>query len=242
MQPLIGITCDISVPDPEQPHRLRVFSPITYQDAVARAGGIPLLLSPQVELIDSYLDRLDGLLLTGGDDVDVRAMNAELHPKAKVMHPRRQAFELALLAALDRRRQLPTLGICLGMQLMAVHHAGPAALIQHLPDEPGYDEHSAARHARDFAHTVKPTAAGARHPIEPGPVASWHHQAVRSGVPLGPLVVTMTADDGTVEALEDPQRPFYLGVQWHPERTSDDRTGLNVIRRLVQAAADRTTG
>lgn len=239
MQPLIGISCDVALPDPQQPSKLRVFSPIAYQDAVARAGGLPVLLSPQIELVDAYLDRLDGLLLTGGDDVDVRALNAELHPKANVMHPRRQAFELALLAAVDRRRELPTLGICLGMQLMAVHHAGPSALVQHLPDEPGHDEQSAARHARDFVHQIRPTGAESRHRITPGPVASWHHQAVRAGVPLGPLVVTMVADDGTVEAIEDRERPFYLGVQWHPERTSDEHTGMGVIRRLVQAAAAR---
>ena len=247
--PIIGITCDITIPDPAQPQRFRIYSPIAYQDAVARAGGIPLLLSPQPQLVDSYLDLLDGLILTGGDDVDVRALGGQLHPKAKVMHPRRQTFDLALLAAINRRTSpdsppgplddIPTLGICLGMQLMAVHHGGIAALIQHLPDEPGQTDTTAARHTKDFPHEVRASTPTAKHTIAPGKVASWHHQAVRSNVPLGPLVVTMSADDGTVEAVEDPMRPFYLGVQWHPERTADDQLGLDIIRKLVEAAATR---
>lgn len=232
-RPLIGLTSDVGISSSGRP---RTMCGMTYQDAIIAAGGIPILMTPRLELIQHYLDLVDAVILTGGDDVDVRPLGGELHPKAEVMHPIRQAFDLALVAALDARQQLPALGICLGMQLMGVHHGGPAALIQHIPDEPGFDQFSAAAHANDNHHPVPGSAPTAKHAIEPGTVASYHHQGIRGDRKLGPLVVTVRSDDGMVEAIEDPNRPFYLGVQWHPERTQHPALGLGIIARLVEAA------
>ena len=242
-RPIIAISCDVVTPDASRPERLRTVSNMTYQDAVIAAGGLPLLMSPDIALIAGYLQLADGVLLTGGDDIDVSQMGLALHSRAKVMHPRRQQFELALLDALKvgyaehADAALPVLGVCLGMQLMAVHSGGPSVLIQHLPDEPGISSECAAAHTLDNRHEIAQTNGAARHKFAAAPVASWHHQAIRNQASLGELVVTAASADGVVEAIEHPYRPFYLGVQWHPERTADPELGLGVIRRLVAAAA-----
>jgi putative glutamine amidotransferase len=149
------------------------------------------------------------------------------------MHPARQRFELALLGALDRAREKPVLGVCLGMQLMGVHRAGPGALVQHLGDALA----TAPAHQHDLHHAIVPTAhwgASRLASLDHGAhVASNHHQALSSA---GPLRVLAHSPDGVIEAVDDPLRPFYVGVQWHPERTRDERLGQRVIAELVRAA------
>jgi putative glutamine amidotransferase len=136
------------------------------------------------------------------------------------MDSARQEAEFALLRALDAVPAMPVLGICLGMQLMGVHRG--AELIQHLGDSlPDAD-----RHRNDSKHPVKSELGN-------GLVASFHHQALGSGADFR---VIGRSDDGVIEAITDPARPFYVGVQWHPERTADPVMGLGVIRRLVDAA------
>ena len=216
-KPLIGITADLARDDRGSPrHQLRA----TYVEGVARAGGIPVILPADASLREEALAALDGVVITGGDDIDTRPFGVELHPMAKVMDPARQASEFALLRALDDRPSVPVLGICLGMQLMGVHRGG--RLIQHLDDVIP----DAQRHRGDAIHAVR-TELGS------GPVASWHHQALADAPGFD---VIGHSDDGVIEAIRDRSRTFFVGVQWHPERTPDDAMGLGVIRLLVDSA------
>lgn len=216
-KPLIGITADLARDERGSPrHQLRA----TYVESVARAGGIPVILPADGAIREEALAAVDGVLITGGDDIDTRPFGVELHPMAKVMDPARQASEFALLRALDARPSVPVLGICLGMQLMGVHRGG--RLIQHLDDVIP----DAQRHRGDAIHAVR-TELGS------GPVASWHHQALADAPGFE---VIGHSDDGVIEAIRDRSRPFFVGVQWHPERTPDQAMGDGVIRRFVESA------
>lgn len=190
-----------------------------YLEAVVRAGGTPLLLAPQLPMLPAIVESLDGVILTGGDDVDFTLRGGENHPKADVMHPDRQRFDFALLEALDTRPELPVLGICLGMQEMGLH--GGCGFIQHVPDVVADGE----RHAADRIHEVHGS-------IGRGPIDSAHHQALADA---GPFEVVAHSDDGLIEGIRDPARPFFLGVQWHPERTADPHLGDGIFRMLVEA-------
>jgi putative glutamine amidotransferase len=215
--PRIGITADIALDAAGNPrHQVRA----TYVDAVIAAGGVPVILPAVAKLRAELLDGLDGVLMTGGDDIDTRPLGVEIHPQAKCMHPDRQEAEFALLRALEERPNMPVLGICLGMQLMGVH--GGCTLMQHMHDHlPDAD-----RHGKDRRHPVVSE-------LGSGAVASYHHQALADSANFA---VVGRSDDGVIEAIRDTQRPFYVGVQWHPERTEDATMGLGVIRKLVDAA------
>lgn len=230
--PIIGITCDAN----DRQAQVRR----TYIEAVLRAGGVPVLLPPPsgsdsgaaalqpvslVELARAHLDAVDAIVFTGGDDPDMTRFGLPNHPASTIMHPDRQRYEEALLAALDQRRRTPALGICLGMQQMSLHAGG--AMIPHLPDVLP----TAGEHTGDHAHELRPTMDHGV--IVAGRGASSHHQAVRDA---GRLRVVALAHDGTIEAVDDPSRPFYLGVQWHPERTSDPALGARLFEALVAAA------
>jgi putative glutamine amidotransferase len=195
-----------------------------YLDMVAAAGGVPMILPPQAELREAMLERLDGVIVTGGPDIDVSQWSVPLHPQAECMPHERQQAEFALLDALASRPEIPVLGICLGMQLMGVHRGNP--LIQHLADVlPNAD-----RHRNGGEHMI---AAIKDSPLTSGRVRSWHHQAL--GAAEG-FEVIAHSDDGVIEGIADPQRNFYVGVQWHPERTPWEETGLGVLQRLIAAA------
>ena len=216
-RPRIGITADIARDEHGRArHQVRA----TYIDAVIAAGGLPIILPADANFRAELIAAVDGVIIIGGDDVDTRPLGIPLHPQAKVMDAVRQAADLALLKQLDATPEMPVLGICLGMQLMGIHHG--AELIQHLGDQlPDSD-----RHRNDYQHMV--TSA-----LGDGLVASSHHQALGSAAHLEVIGVS---DDGVIEAIRDAARPFYVGVQWHPERTEDKTMGLGVIRRLVDAA------
>ncbi len=219
-RPRIGITADL-VANEKGGTRQQLRS--TYLDAVTRAGGLPIILPADPALRRELLACVDGVLITGGDDIDTRPFGIALHPKAEIMHADRQAAEFELLRALDDAPALPVLGICLGMQLMGFHRQ--CTLVQHLGDViPDGD-----RHRYDNTHPVKSQ-------LGEGAVASWHHQALGDA---DAFEVIGWSDDGLIEAIRDPDRPFYVGVQWHPERTQDPTMGAGIMRRFVDAAARR---
>ena len=215
-RPLIGLSADFV----DNYARLRR----TYLDMVEAAGGIPMILPPKAVLREEMLDRVDGVILTGGDDIDVSKFGIPLHPKAECMPAERQDAEFALLQALDARPDKPVLGICLGMQLMGVHRGNP--LIQHLGDLlPDAD-----RHRNDAIHPVEAERGSL---LKSGAVRSWHHQAIAEAKGFD---IIARSDDGVIEGIVDPKRRFYLGVQWHPERTEAEETGLGVVRTLIEHA------
>lgn len=208
--------------------------PYGYVRAVTAAGGQPVLLPPDVggagesarPAAADLLGVLDGLVLAGGADLDPRLYDAPAHPETR-SRPDRDSSEVALLTS-ALAADLPVLGVCRGMQLLAVAHGG--RLHQHLPDVVGHHRHQPGpglygSHPVSFAPGSRIAAlmAGVAE------VNAYHHQGVADP---GTLTVTGWADDGVVEAVEDPARRFVVGVQWHPEAADDGR----LFAALVTAA------
>ncbi|MBQ0894578.1 gamma-glutamyl-gamma-aminobutyrate hydrolase family protein [Micromonospora sp. U56] len=199
--------------------------PQAYVRAVSAAGGRAVVLPP--DDVDADVVRvLDGLVLAGGADVAPERYDQPPDPRTEP-RPDRDAGELALLAG-ALAADLPVLGICRGLQLLVVAHGG--VLHQHLPDVVGHDRHRPAP-GRYGAHPVRVAPGSLAGAVMAGVdrVNSYHHQGVADP---GRLVATGWADDGVVEAVEDPRRRFLLGVQWHPENEADPRP----VTALVRAA------
>jgi putative glutamine amidotransferase len=204
-----------------------------YADAILKAGGIPVVLAPVggPSDVERVLGELDGLLLSGGDDFDMERLGlGATHPSAQLTPAAKQDFDFLLVrTALERR--MPVLGICYGMQLLALAEGG--TLHQHLPDaRPGAREHRG----------------GAIHPVVLAPASklarllgvqhldavSRHHQAVAS-VGAG-WSVAARDDEGLIEAIERQDHAFALGVQWHPELAPEGTVHDRLFRGLVGAA------
>jgi anthranilate synthase component 2/putative glutamine amidotransferase len=218
MRPLIGISTYREQARWGTWHVPAVLLPASYADAVAEAGGEPVLL-PTGAISAEVVARLDGLIMAGGADVDPARYGQEAGPHTAVLRPERDESELtALQAALDR--DLPVLAICRGMQLLNVALGGD--LVQHLPDVENVGIHDPGaglyqpRHVRtepgtELHRLLGPTA----------PVACHHHQALARIAPE--LTASAWAEDGVVEGVEAAGRRFCLGVQWHPEEGADRR-------------------
>lgn len=204
--------------------------PFRYVERVEAAGGRAVVLPPTAARDDAVLDRLDGVVLAGGADLDPQLYGEQAHPETTGLRPERDAAELPLLrSALER--DLPVLGICRGMQLMSVLTGG--SLVQHLPDAVGHERHRPAPGVYGL-HDVRLEPGSRAHAIlgDTVTVPSYHHQGLASA---GSLTVTGWADDDTPEVVEDPERRFALGVLWHPEAGDDPR----LFQALVAAALDR---
>lgn len=210
--------------------------PLDYVEMVERAGGRPLLVPPSEEGVEETLDALDGLVLSGGADLDPALYGAEAHAATDAPQRRRDAGELALLrAALDR--DLPTLAICRGSQLLNVVRGGN--LVQHLPEVVGDERHKETPGTfSEHGVRVEPESRLGRLVGNHAPVKSHHHQGF-GRVGEG-LVGTAWAEDGTLEGLEDPSRRFVLGVLWHPEAGEDAALfeALVVEARAYRAARE----
>ncbi|MAD77890.1 MAG: hypothetical protein CMJ51_00790 [Planctomycetaceae bacterium] len=211
--PLIGVTADLV----DDQVRLRR----TYLRELEACGAIGIPLAPIPGTAAAVLERLDAIILSGGDDPDTTAFGAPVHAEATLVDPDRQTFELEILELLEKTHaDLPTLGVCLGMQLMGLHAGGH--LNQHLPGTlPTAEDH---RHGS--IHSVEGTGFQ-------GLVYSHHRQALEDA---GTLEVVARAADGVIEAVSCPERRHVIGVQWHPERTEDANVGRGVFSALVDEA------
>lgn len=214
------------------------FLPGAYLDGVTRCGGIATLLPPQPvdgDIADRALDRIDGLLITGGRDVDPAAYGQDAHPETDPPAGHRDSWEFALIEA-ALCRSMPILGICRGAQVLNVALGG--TLHQHLPDVLGHTHHQ--RGNAVFSTSSIQTVADSRLASLVGAGVSaqcYHHQAIDR---LGDgLVVSATDSAGVIEAVEMRDRGFVVAVQWHPEETLHD---LRLFRGLVDAAAEYATG
>ena len=191
--------------------------PLAYVRAVERAGGRPLVVPPTEDGLEETLDALDGVIFSGGGDLDPELYGADAHEATDVPRKERDAAELRLLeAALNR--DMPVLAICRGSQLLNVVRGGD--LVQHLPESVGHEQH---RHdPGSFSDHDVDLAAGSRLGGLLGdrtPVKSHHHQGYgRIGSGLREVA---WAEDGVVEGLEDADKRFALGVLWHPEEGED---------------------
>jgi putative glutamine amidotransferase len=234
VKPIIGLS---SYAEPAQWaawHAPAALLPLNYAEQVAAAGGVPVLLPP-VPGIAEAVGRLDGLVLTGGGDIDPAAYGMAPHPRTGPVSAERDQAELELLAA-ALAAGLPVLGICRGLQLLNIARGG--TLHQHLGD---------LESAGDAGHTPQPGTFGS-HPVRvaagsmlagilqadrPLAVPTAHHQAIdRLGAGL---TATAWAADGIIEAVElagGEHHPFVLAVQWHPEAGDDPR----LFQALVAAA------
>ena len=211
------------------------FLPAVYIDAVTRAGGIAVLLPPQepvdAEIAAETLASLDGLIVTGGGDVAPERYGAERHEKTDPLNAMRDAWEDALLTAAIER-EVPFLGICRGLQVLNVNRGG--TLLQHLPEVVGDDRYN--KGGGNFSVNRAEVSGGRIGDLldDELDVKSYHHQAVDE---LGDgLSVSARTGDGTVYAIELPDHPFGVAVQWHPEE--DAAEDARLFAGLVDAARE----
>lgn len=242
-RPSIAITPDASLATPESPF-VKYDLKAAYADAVFRAGGLPFILpyTDDRALIEQYLDRVSGLLITGGAfDIPPEAYGEQSKPGLGVLKHGRTNFELSVLR-LALQRKLPVLGVCGGMQLLNVAFGG--TLIQDILTEVSTAKPHEQKHDRTQPHhpievkeaTLLADCLGGKGQLM---VNSTHHQAVKD---VGPgLIASAISPDGIVEAIESTSKDqFALGVQWHPELMVDSvPPNLGIYKIFVHRARDR---
>lgn len=244
-RPLIGVTTSEMrraeslnpTPEGEPPTHLEMALGLPYLRGLEAAGALPLVMPPLHEdAIEPLLDRLDGICLSGGPDLDPAGYGAEPHPELGPIEPNLDRFELAVARRADAR-EMPILAICRGTQAINVVRGG--TLYQHLPEI-----------STEIAHRQRIPGTQTSHPVEVVPgsdlaaalggteidVNSFHHQALdRLGAGLR---VSARAPDGTIEGVEDPDRPFLIGVQWHAETLVHRVYEEALFRNFVDACRD----
>jgi len=213
--------------------------PRYYTDAVAAAGGMPVLIVPSAVSVEEVLASVDGLIVAGGGDIAPDSYGGAAHETIYSVNPIRDSFEMSLLRRALEQPELPLLGICRGMQVMNIVLGGD--LEAHLPEVYGEQVLHRLPPREPTTHGVRADRSGLFGEIFTDaefPVCSWHHQAVRK---LGRgLRATAHAPDGVVEGVVFDEHPFALGVQWHPEmQAADDARQLRVFSALVARARAR---
>jgi putative glutamine amidotransferase len=231
MKPIILINCSTM----EQPD-LRYLQRAFYVDSTVRAGGLPLLVPPldsEEEMLQA-LSLADGIILTGSPDIDPAIYGQERHEKTKLMHRRREKFDLEF-AKLAYDKDVPLLAICGGFQVLSVALGG--TLIQHIPDAvENAKKHSAeapevAYHDVEIEKDSRLFSIVGKSPLRTN---SHHHQALEKVPPE--LRITAHSPDGVIEAYENTQKRFCTGVQWHPERMPGEKEHQALFAALVEAA------
>jgi putative glutamine amidotransferase len=235
-RPIVGLTTYLQQAKSGIWDKHAAFLPGIYIEGVTLAGGIPTLLPPQpvdADIANQLLDGIDGLIVTGGRDVDPSSYGHDPHPTTDEPDRGRDVWEFALITA-ALRRHLPVLGICRGAQVLNVALGG--TLHQHLPDVVGHARHQQGNAV--FTTSSIRTVAGSRLAGLVGENTNaqcYHHQAIDR---LGDgLMISALDDDGVIEGVEIPGDDFVLAVQWHPEETLDD---LRLFAGLVEAARAHT--
>jgi putative glutamine amidotransferase len=238
-RPLIGITTAYS---PAQPGKIPVYSSyVRISENVAAAGGLPVMIPVTVDddTLRALYDRLDGVLLPGGGDIDSSHWDEPLHETVYGLDPARDHAEITI-ARWAVKDDLPLLGICRGHQIVNV--ALGARLIQDIPSMyPTELTHAnfspVPRGLHSHVVGVNPNShlAEILGQVNAVPVNSIHHQAVAEAAPG--MITVATAPDGLIEATEMPDRRFALTVQWHPEDLSTDAHHFNLFKAFVRAAA-----
>lgn len=215
MRPLIGLTISI------QTDEKKIFTPTSYPAAIIAAGGTPVLLNitRDPEMIAQYADMVDGMLFSGGDDVDPTAYGEAQAWNCGDISPMRDAFEIQLLRTLlSRHPEKPILGICRGAQVLNVAMGGTLYQDLHsqLPDCIRHQQKQISVYASHRVEIAPDSRLHAIYGADEVMANSFHHQAVKE-VGAG-LTVSARAADGVIEALEKPDHPYFVAVQWHPER------------------------
>jgi putative glutamine amidotransferase len=228
-KPVVGITTYVEPASWGHWQLDAALVPYDYVRAVERAGARALLVPPSEEGVGETLDALDGLLFSGGADLDPVSYGADAHPETNGTRPERDRSELALLEG-ALARDMPVLAVCRGFQLLNVARGGD--LVQHLPDVVGNDQHREVKGVfSDHGVKIEDDSRLGAVLGDRAPVKSSHHQGVgRIGSGLREVA---WADDGTIEGLEDPEQRFAVGVLWHPEAGEDAR----LFEELVGEAA-----
>ncbi|HET7437286.1 MAG TPA: gamma-glutamyl-gamma-aminobutyrate hydrolase family protein [Thermoanaerobaculia bacterium] len=230
-KPIIGIGSDIHT---KPGKRDRAFAYLTYVEAVRRAGALPVLIPPQPENARDLVESLDGLVLAGGYDCDPALYGEERHETVEAMDERRQSNDYALAKA-AREHGIPTLGICLGLQMMNVAAGG--SLVQDIDSAMDTEiRHASIPEDRARHDVIVEQGTKLASILRSGEmnVNSSHHQAIKN-VGEG-LRITAHAPDGIVEGLEDPSHPFYIGVQWHPEDMPGEPSATTLFGAFIDAA------
>ena len=235
--PLIGVTPSASV----NILGIRTYTlAIDYTQAIERAGGIPVILPLHIADIDMLLECIDGIVFSGGGDIDPAIFDQERHETTESIDAERDAFEIALIEKAFAR-DVPILAICRGIQVMNVAQGG--TLIQDIPTQTDADAEHAQRRVGVGEHDLFQSATilegdnlvSAAMGAGLVNINSFHHQAL--GDVASSLEVVATSDDGIIEAVYAPEQTFVIGTQWHPERLAAEHTEHQALfDRLVQAA------
>ncbi len=228
MRPLIGITTSVNSRDYEVSNQSVVMLPENYPSAVKDAGGIPLLLS-QCDDVDGLLDCLDGLVISGGRDINPNLYGQEPHRKTIDFSDKQDQWEKSLIeGAIDR--EIPLLCICRGHQLLCVIRGGK--LFQDLPTTKGYEKHG-ANGGQWSKHTIKLEKNSLISELLGDEIIgnSGHHQGVHDA---GDLKVVGRTSDGLIEAVELNDYPFLISTQWHPEMLKQDSIFEGLIRASME--------
>ncbi len=236
-KPLIGLTTS-RLPNPSKPSAIGIYEP--YVKSITSAGGLPILI-PLIlsnDELDILLSRLDGILFTGGHDIDPRQYGNQPHPKVEGVDADRDRVELHLVNKVIQSNK-PFLGICRGCQVINVALGGSLYedLLEQFPGEVHHDNHA---HPRNFlAHSVNVEANSILAQIlfsNQAWVNSLHHQGVRKLAQ--DLQATAFASDGLIEAFELPGHPFGLAVQWHPEELQNHAVMRNLFQTFIQSCEE----